>query len=119
MEHTNQPRIFQILNEEALEIQHSPFGSVGNIFSGEGVEAVWVKKQSEKIDPDWFSQPMVDLIVVLKGKLRLEFEQNDLEPCVLEQGDLLVLQPGTRCRAYSWPRDSEESAVFLAVYPKN
>ncbi len=113
----DQPRIFHILREDALEIHHSPFGSVGRIFSGEGVEAVWVKKQSEEIDPDWFSQPTVDLILVAKGKLRMEFERSDLSPCVLEPGDLLVLPPDTRCRAYRWPRDAKEATMFLAVYP--
>jgi quercetin dioxygenase-like cupin family protein len=111
------PRVFHIPREDALEIHHSPFGSVGKIFSGEGVEAVWVKKQSEEIDPDWFSQSMVDLILVVKGKLKLEFERSDLSPCVLEPGDLLILPPDTRCRAYRWPRDAEEATVFLAVYP--
>ncbi len=118
MRHTDgKPRIFHILQEDALEIHHSPFGSVGKIFSGEGVEAVWVKKQSEEIDPDWFSQSMVDLILVVRGKLKMEFERSDLFPCVLEPGDLLVLPPDTRCRAYRWPRDVEEATVFLAVYP--
>lgn len=118
MKHTDDiPRIFHFLREDALEIHPSPFGSVGKIFSGEGVEAVWVKKQSEEIDPDWFSQPMVDLIFVVKGKLKMEFEHSDLSPCVLEPGDLLVLPLNTRCRAYRWPRDAEEATVFLAVYP--
>jgi quercetin dioxygenase-like cupin family protein len=113
----DKPRIFHILREDALEIHHSPFGSVGEIFSDEGVETVWVKKQSKEIDPDWFSPPMVDLLFVVRGRLKMEFEHSDLSPCVLEPGDLLVLPPGTRCRAYRWPRDAEEATVFLAVYP--
>lgn len=117
MKSLDKPRLFQILREEALETHDSPFGSVGTIFSGEGIEAVWVKKQSEEIDPDWFSQPMFDLIVVLKGNLKVEFERPDLSPRILEPGTLLVLPPNTRCRAYSWPRNAEEAAVFLAVYP--
>ena len=118
MEHmADKPRIFHILHEDALKIRRSPFGSVGKIFSGQGIEAVWVKKQIEEIDPDWFSQPMVDLILVVQGKLRVEFERSDLSPCVLEPGDFLALPPNTRCRAYRWPRDSEEASAFLAVYP--
>ena len=113
----DKPRIFHIPREDALEIHHSPLGSVGKIFSGEGVEAVWVKKQNEEIDPDWFSQPMVDLLLVVQGKLGVEFERSDLSPCVLETGDLLVLPPDTRCRAYRWPRDAEEATIFLALYP--
>lgn len=46
----DKPRIFHLLREDALGIRHSPFGSVGKIFSGEGIEVVWVKKQSEKIN---------------------------------------------------------------------
>jgi hypothetical protein len=117
MEHMNaEPHIFHILRDEALEIQHSSFGSVGKLFSGEGIEAVWVKKEAEEIDPDWFSQPMVDLILVVQGKLKMEFERTDLSPCVLEPGDLILLPPETRCRAYRWPREVKEATVFLAVY---
>jgi hypothetical protein len=111
------PRVFRILGEDAPEIKRTPFGSVGRVFSGEGIEAVWVSKQDEAIEPGWFSQPMVDLIVVLQGQLRVEFEQEDLTPLVLDSGDLLVLSPDTRCRAYRWPRDRKEATVFLAVYP--
>ncbi|MDD5466237.1 MAG: hypothetical protein PHS96_00370 [Anaerolineales bacterium] len=113
----DKPRLVHILQEDALEIHHSPFGRVGRIFSGAGIEAVWVRKQGEGIDPDWFSQPMVDLILVVKGKLKMEFERSDFSPRVLEPGDLLVLPPDTRCRAYRWPRDAEEATLFLAVYP--
>ncbi len=67
----DKPHIFHILRDEALEVQYSSFGSVGKLFSEEGIEAVWVKKQCEEIDPDWFSQPMVDLILVVQGKLKM------------------------------------------------
>ncbi len=118
MKHADdEPRIFHILREDALETHMSPFGRVGKIFSGEGVEAVWVKKQREEIDPDWFSQRMVDLILVVAGKLNMEFERPDLPSCVLEPGDLVVLPPATRCRAYRWPRDAEDAALFVAIYP--
>lgn len=111
------PRVFNILHKDALEIRDTPFGSVGKIFSGEGIEAVWVRKQNEDIDPDWFSQPMVDLILVVQGKLRVEFERPDLSPCMLDPGDFLILPAETHCRAYRWPRDAEEATVFVAVYP--
>jgi quercetin dioxygenase-like cupin family protein len=115
----SKPHIFRILHEEALEVHSSPFGSVGELFRDEGLEAVWVRKENEEIDPGWFSQPVVDLILVVQGKLRVEFERADLLPSMLEPGDLLVLPPNTRCRAYRWPRDAEEAAVFLAVYPRS
>lgn len=111
------PRIFHILQREALEIKTTPYGCVGGVFSGEGIEAVWVSKQDEAIDREWFSQSKVDLIIVLQGQLRVEFEQQDLVPQVLHPGDLLILPSDTRCRAYRWPRDLKEATVFLAVYP--
>ena len=112
-----EPRIFHILAGDALEVADTPTGSVGRVFSGEGVEAVWVSKQDEAIDPDWFSQSTVDLIVVLQGQLRVEFEAGGYPPRVLDLGDLLVLPANTRCRAYRWPRDRVAATVFLAVYP--
>ncbi len=111
------PRVLRVLRQEAEEIKTTPFGSVGRIFRGEGIEAAWVRKQDEDIDPDWFSQAVVDLIVVVQGRLKVEFEGSDLSPCVLEPGDVLVLPANTRCRAYRWPRDAKEATVFVAVYP--
>ncbi len=112
------PHIFNIILGQAEEIRPSNYGSVGTIFSGEGVEAVWVKKQAEQVDPDWFSQTTVDLILVVQGKLKVEYERADLADCVLGPGELLVLPANTHCRAYRWPREAAGATVFLAVYPK-
>lgn len=112
-----QPRVFHVLRADALETKQTPYGSVGQIFCGEGLEAVWVSKQDEAVDPGWFSQDRVDLIVVLQGELRVEFKREECAARVLHVGDLLVLPAKTRCRAYRWPRDRQEAAVFLAVYP--
>jgi quercetin dioxygenase-like cupin family protein len=114
---TDKPQIFNLLKGQALQITQSPYGSVGRIFTGEGLEVVWVKKEAEEIDPDWFSQPMVDIILVVQGKLRVEFERADLSPCLLSAGEMLVLPSNTRCRAYRWPRDVNEGTIFLAIYP--
>ena len=111
------PQVFHILKCEAREIRQSAYGSVGELFSGEGIEAVWVNKQAEEIDPGWFSQSTVDLIIVMQGKLRFEFEREDIPALELEAGDMLVLPANTHCRAYRWPRDAETAAVFVAVYP--
>ena len=111
------PRVFHLLQGEALDIHSSPTGQVGRVFCGEGLEAVWVAKQQEVIDVAWFSQPAVDLLVILQGQLRVEFEQTHQAPVVLGPGDLLVLPPHTQCRAYRWPRDRQEATIFLAVYP--
>ena len=114
---TDTPQVFSLLHDDALEITHSPYGSVGRLFTGEGLEAVWVKKEAEEIDPGWFTQPMVDLILVVQGKLRVEFERADWSPRVLSPGEMLILPRDTRCRAYRWPRDAKEGTIFLAVYP--
>lgn len=117
MRQNDQPEVLHLLKDEALEITHSAYGSVGRLFTGEGIEAVWVKKQDEEIEPGWFSQPMTDLIVVIRGKLKFEWERPDILPCVLEPGDMIRLPANTRCRAYRWPREAKEATVFLAVYP--
>jgi quercetin dioxygenase-like cupin family protein len=113
---TNGPRVFNILRREAIEIKQTPFGDVGRVFSGEGLEAVWVSKHDEQIAPDWFSQDTVDLLLVVQGQLRVEFE-SQADALVLQPGDLLVLPANTRCRAYRWPRDRRVATVFVAVYP--
>jgi quercetin dioxygenase-like cupin family protein len=118
MVHTiEKPQVFHIFKCEALEVRQSAYGSVGELFSGEGIEAVWVKKQAEEIDPGWFSQSTVDLIIVMQGELRFEFEREDNPALVIEAGDMLMLPANTRCKAYRWPRDAETAAVFVAVYP--
>ena len=106
-----------MLQGEALDVWHSPTGDVGRVFRGAGVEAVWVSKQAEAIDRAWFSQDGVDLIVVIRGQLCVEFAEVSRDRVVLDPGDLLVLPPNTRCRAYRWPRECHEATVFLAVYP--
>lgn len=110
-------KIFRATHGEALAITETPFGSVGRLFRGEGIEAVWVSKRDEAIDPGWFSQSSVDLIVVLQGKLRVEFEGGEQSDATLEPGDVLILPAQKRCRAYRWPRDIPTPTVFLAVYP--
>ena len=110
------PHVFRLLQGEALDIRHSLTGTVGKVFRGEGLEVVWVAKQQEAIDTEWFSQSTTDLLVVLQGQLRVEFEQEQQEPLVLEPGEMLVLPAHVRCRAYRWPRDRQEATIFLAIY---
>jgi len=111
------PRVFHCLDNDALEIKSTPYGSVGKVYGDGRIEAVWVRKQAEQIDPGWFSQAEVDLLLVLHGRLMVEFAQPGQPNRVLEPGDLLILPPGTRCRAYHWPRESAEPTIFFAVYP--
>lgn len=111
------PRVFHLLDGDAIAVRTSPTGAVGTVFSGSGIEVVWVAKQEEVIDRQWFSQRTVDLLVILQGQLRVEFEQQGIGPLELNPGDLLALPPHVRCRAYRWPRDRQEATIFLAVYP--
>jgi quercetin dioxygenase-like cupin family protein len=114
----NTPRFVDLLRGEAEETWTTSFGTTGRVFTGSGIEAVWVSKENETIDPDWFSRETVDLIVVLRGRLRIEFAEGRDETRTMEPGQMLILPPNTRCRAYRWPRDSRDPAVFLAVYPQ-
>jgi hypothetical protein len=90
---------------------------VGTLFRDSRFELVWVRKQGESIDPDWFSYPEVDLLMVVQGKLRVEFADAGQRPRVLGVGKVLVLPPGSKCRAFRWPRSARRPTVFLAVYP--
>ena len=113
----NTPMVFDVLSKEAVAVSHTPFGSVGELFSGHGIRAVWVEKQGEEIDPGWFCQDAIDVIVVIQGGLKLEFADSAFSPVELRPGSVLLLPPNTRCRGYRWPRQQAESTVFLAVYP--
>ena len=110
--------VFNVLRGEALAVTPTAYGKVGQLFAGEGLEAVWVAKQDEDIDPGWFSQDQVDLILVIQGQLRFEFDRPDVAARVLGPGDFMILPANTRCRAYRWPRDRREGTVFVAVYPR-
>lgn len=44
---------------DAIDIRQTPTGYVGFPYSGEGIEAVWVSKDAEKIDRGWFQYPRV------------------------------------------------------------
>jgi len=109
-------RIFRVLSREAVSIHHSLTGDVGLIYSGHGIEAVWVSKVAEKIDRRWFRQHEADLLVVIRGRLRVEFPERDSATKTLGPGDVLVLPPETPCRAYRWPREARRPTVFVAVY---
>ena len=111
------PQVFNILRGEANHVRSTPFGDVGTVFSGRSMELVWVSKQGEPVDDSWFRMKAVDLIMVLQGQLKCEFESPDHDDRVLSPGELLVLPAGARCRAYRWPRDASKAAIFVAAYP--
>jgi uncharacterized protein YjlB len=111
------PQVFNVLRGEASQVRSTPFGDVGTVFSGRGLEMVWVSKLAEPVDEDWFFSAEVDLILVVQGQLKFEFEAPGQPGRVLGVGDVLVLPAGVRCRAYRWPRDASEATVFVAAYP--
>ena len=45
------PRVFDLMRGDATETRSSPFGAVGLVHSGEGIEVVWVSKQAEQTRP--------------------------------------------------------------------
>jgi hypothetical protein len=110
-------RVFNVLRGEASQIRPTPFGDVGTVFSGRGIELVWVSKLGEPVDQNWFCADDVDLILVVQGQLKFEFESPGLPDRVLGVGEVVVLPPGERCRAYRWPRDASEATIFVAAYP--
>lgn len=112
-------RVVDLLAERRPGERSTPYGSVWDVVSGHGLQAVVVVKDGEEIDPGWFSQETVDLIVLLRGRLRVEFDGGVPAPLTMNPGQLLVIEPGVRCRAYRWPRSSSRPAIFLAVYPQS
>lgn len=111
------PRVLNVLRCEAMETRSTAFGEVGTLYSSPKIECVWVRKLDEQVDPSWFESGQVDLMLVVQGGLKVEFESQIYADMVLQVGDLLVLPPGVRCRAYRWPRDAQDASIFVAAYP--
>lgn len=110
-------RVLSVLSGEAAHVRQTPFGDVGTVFSSPEMEVVWVSKLGEPVDEHWFSSHDPDVILVVQGQLRFEFEDPAEADRVLGVGDVLTLPAQTRCRAYSWPRHAGQPAVFVAAYP--
>ncbi len=110
-------RVMNVLGGEAQTVRSTPFGDVGTVFAGRGIEVVWVSKVGEPVDEHWFSSHEPDVILVVQGQLKFEFDASAEPDRLLGVGDVLMLPADTRCRAYSWPRDAGEAAVFVAAYP--
>ena len=94
------PEVFNVLLGKAREVRSTPFGDVGTVFSGQGIEVVWVSKMAEPVDQNWFSLDQVGLILVVQDQLKFEFESPGQPARVLSPGEALVLPARQRCRAY-------------------
>ena len=70
-------RVFDVLHGEAVTHRSTPFGEMGRVFTGSGIECVWVRMYYEQVDADWFSSDDVDLMIVVQGELRFEFDSPD------------------------------------------
>jgi hypothetical protein len=113
---TDEPLIFATTHGEAHDVRASAYGSEGTLLKSDEIEVVWIRKEGEEIEPGWFEQETTDVIVVVEGGLRVEFEAASAEDRVLGVGDVLILPPRTRCRAFRWPRTQASPTTFVAVY---
>jgi mannose-6-phosphate isomerase-like protein (cupin superfamily) len=110
------PHVFDVLARAALATKETPYGRTGTLVDEAGLAVVWVEKADDDVDPGWFEYERTDVLLVVQGKLKVEFRDRPGDDRVLEPGVCLVLPPHTACRAYRWPRDSAEPTLFVAAY---
>jgi mannose-6-phosphate isomerase-like protein (cupin superfamily) len=103
-----------VIARQALSRTDSPFGSVGLVHAGTDLEAWWIWKDREEIEPSLSVMDREDLLYIVQGSLRLELEGRD--PIVLRAGDVFVIPAGTPFRGCRWPRNGEP-CQFIAVAP--
>ena len=107
--------VLDVIAREALALEETPYGAVGTVHAGSDLDAWWIWKDGEDVDPELSVCDREDLLYVVRGELRLELEGR--EPVVLEAGDVFVIPAGTPFRGYRWPREDDEPCLFLAVAP--
>jgi mannose-6-phosphate isomerase-like protein (cupin superfamily) len=107
-------RSLDLIAREALSVENTPYGAVGTLHAGESLQAWWVWKDDEEIEPTLSVLDRDDLLYVIRGSLRLELEGH--EPVILGAGEMTVIPAGTPFRGYRWPR-AGEPCQFLAVAP--
>ena len=78
------------------QVRSTPFGDVGTVFSGQGIEMVWVSKLAEPIDENWFSSEEADLVLVVQGQLELGFGSPSQPGRVLSAGEYLSCRSAPR-----------------------
>ncbi len=91
----NRGQVFHILNGEAAHLRGTPFGSIGELFSGSAIQAVWVCKHNEAVEPNGSEQPHGGPGSGPRGQLHFEFE-DPLAERTIAAGDLLVFRRPTR-----------------------
>lgn len=103
-----------VVARQALSREESPYGAVGVLHAGPDLEAWWIWKDKEDVEPTFSTMDHEDLLYVVRGSLRLELE--GWQPAVLRAGELFVIPAGTPFRGYRWPREGEP-CLFVAVAP--
>jgi mannose-6-phosphate isomerase-like protein (cupin superfamily) len=107
-------KVIDVIGRQALAEDESPFGAVGVVHSGADLDAWWIWKDEEDVEPTLAVIDREDLLYVIRGSLRLEFEGG--ESHVLGPGSAYVIPAGRPFRGYRWPRDGDP-CLFLAVAP--
>jgi mannose-6-phosphate isomerase-like protein (cupin superfamily) len=118
MEPTTSPRIrvFRTFSREARQLRRDPNERVGQLFEDKGVGVLWVSKRTGQRDRHWFQHPEIGVLVILRGRLLVEFREKKHRPQTLGPGDVLVVPPNTDFRANSTPHGASEPTLFLTVY---
>lgn len=107
-------RPLDVIARQALSLKDSPYGLVGVLHTSSDLEAWWIWKDREEVEPTLSITDRDDLLYIVRGSLRLELEGR--EPTVLRAGELCVIPARTRFRGYRSPRHGEP-CLFLAVAP--
>ena len=107
--------VFDVVAREAVEVQDSPYGSVGVLHEGPDLKAWWIWKEREEIEPDWSMLTREDFPYVVRGALRLEFLDAPEGGVTVEAGESYVIPAGKAFLGYRWPRESSEPCLFVAV----
>lgn len=60
-------RAFSVLDREAHEVRETPYGSVGVLHEGSDLNAWWIWKEHEDVDPEWTTFSREDFLFVVQG----------------------------------------------------
>ena len=99
---------------QSLSTEESPYGAVGVVHAGTDLDAWWIWKDDEEVEPAYAVMDREDLLYVIRGSLRLELAGGETH--VVGAGEAFVIPAGTPFRGRRWPRDGGP-CLFLAVAP--